>query len=192
MNPSDVSSIFGNLMEHFQFSNCYCRFELVPCPTDWVWNWLHCVFFCQFCDVTKVTMIHRKDFAKFGYKLNMKIFYEKILLYFLLSTSTMNRNLTSFLKFWLNSGSWKSQKALEISTFNFQHSILDIPITPWATLFLNKNSLRWSSPFLDNFLPDFVDCLLLVFVSTCVLICLVLLMDGFSCLIFIYRVFLLF
>jgi hypothetical protein len=32
----------------------------------------------------------------------------------------------------------------------------------------------------------------LVFVSTCVLICLVLLMDGFSCLIFIYRVFLLF
>ncbi len=40
----------------------------------------------------------------------------------------------------------------------------------------------------------FVDCLLLFFlwvVSTCVLICLVLLMDGFPSLIFISRVFLL-
>ncbi len=82
MNPSDVGPFFGNLMEHFLFSNSYCRFELVPCPTDWVWNWLHCVFFCQFCDVTKVTMIHRKDLAKFGYKLNMKIVFKKILLYF--------------------------------------------------------------------------------------------------------------
>jgi hypothetical protein len=34
-----------------------------------------CVFFCQFCDVTKVTMIHRKDLAKFGYKLNMEIVF---------------------------------------------------------------------------------------------------------------------
>jgi hypothetical protein len=140
-------------MEHFLFSNCYCRFELVSWSTDWVWNWLHCVFFSQFCDVTKVTMIHRKDLAKFGYKLKMKIVFIKILLYFLLSTSTMNRNLTSFLKFWLNSGCWKSQKALETSTFNFQHSILDTPITLWATLFLNKKTLsKMIQPFLDNFL----------------------------------------
>ncbi len=48
------------------------------------------------------------------------------------------------------------------------------------------------SPLCIWFLPDFVDCLLLFFlwiVSTCVFICLVLLMDGFPSLIFIHGVF---
>ncbi len=35
------------------------------------------VFFCQFCDVSKVTMISKKDLAKFGYKLNMKVKFSK-------------------------------------------------------------------------------------------------------------------
>jgi hypothetical protein len=49
------------------------------------------------------------------------------------------------------------------------------------------------SPFCIGLYLIFVDCLLLFFlwvVSTCVLICLVLLMDGFPCLINIYWVFL--
>jgi hypothetical protein len=50
------------------------------------------------------------------------------------------------------------------------------------------------SPLCIGSLPDFfVDCLLLFYLwvmSTCVLICLVLLMDGFPSLNFIYRAFL--
>ncbi len=56
------------------------------------------------------------------------------------------------------------------------------------------------SPNINNFFFEIfflgpIDCLLLFFlwvVSTCVLICLVLLMDGFPSLIFIYRIFLFF
>ncbi len=54
----------------------------------------------------------QEDLARFGYKLNMKlIFFKNILLLFWLPTWTMYRNLMFFLKFWLNSAHWKSQKA---------------------------------------------------------------------------------
>ncbi len=61
----------------------------------------------------------QEDLAKFGYKLNMKInslnSYPSIFLATLLET--MNRNLEIFLKFWLSSGYWKSQKANDLALF---------------------------------------------------------------------------
>jgi hypothetical protein len=37
----------------------------------------------------------------------------------ILYISRMDRNVANFLKFWLNSGYWKSFKALDLSWFNF-------------------------------------------------------------------------
>jgi hypothetical protein len=44
-------------------------------------------------------MIHKKDLAKFGYKLNTKVEFPNTLQYFLLHTWIMYRNLAKFLYF---------------------------------------------------------------------------------------------
>ncbi len=52
-------------------------------------------FLYQCCNVAKVTIIHSEDFSRFGYMLNMKVKFQKIILLniFGYSTSTMYKEL---------------------------------------------------------------------------------------------------
>ncbi len=62
------------------------------------------------------------DLAKFSYKIKI----ENISLYFWLHTWTKYRNLAIFLEFCLNFGYWKSPKALDFGTFNFEYNFFAI------------------------------------------------------------------
>jgi hypothetical protein len=78
--------------------------------------------------VVKVTTI-REDLAKFGYKLNMKVNCLKTS-YFIFGyiLEWCIEIWQVFLKIWLIYGYWKSQKALNFSSFNFKFQFLAIYI----------------------------------------------------------------
>jgi hypothetical protein len=65
----------------------------------------------------------QEDLARFGYKLNVKVIFFHHPLCSWLHTWTMYRNLVIFFN-WSNYGYWKSQKALDFSTFNFYDNVI--------------------------------------------------------------------
>jgi hypothetical protein len=81
---------------------------------------IYLYFWGQFC----VANNPQEDSAKFGYKLNMKVIFLDILLYFWLPVlKPCIQNLRIFLQFCSNYGYWKSQKALNFSTFSFEYGV---------------------------------------------------------------------